>query len=48
MIVAPTVIAAIRNTPPRINQRIGPPRTKWLKLKVAVPFAVMVVITAKT
>jgi hypothetical protein len=42
MIVAPTVITAIRNTPPKTSQRIGPPRTKCFKLKGAVPFTVMI------
>src|SRR5882762_8827728 len=41
MTVAPIVMAAIRNTPPNTSQRIGPPRTKCLKLKEAVPFAVI-------
>ena len=41
MIVVPIAIAAIRSAPPRISQRIGLPRTKRLKLKEAVPFAVI-------
>ena len=47
MTVAPIVMAAIRNTPPTISQRIGLPLTERGKLSEAVALAVMVWIAAK-
>ena len=41
MMVAPMAMAAIRSVPPRINQRIGPPRKADASLKEVVPVEAM-------